>query len=263
VTNHQGAGFVDRGIVISDGVVRRPRGYWSDAVHDLLRWLERADYPLSPRLVRLDEHFEYLTYLEGADQGWPLLPFIQSLEGARAAGAFTRQLESILAAYEPPDAALWQLPETLNAGDLIQHGDLGPWNLLWDSERGDICGLIDWDLSGPGPAGYDAGNLAWFMIPMMDDVRARERGFDTPIDRAGRLRAYCDGYGVTRGEMLALIGSSQEVLRNRILSASEDGPPTYAMLKTAGIAERISDDIMFTRQWMESMREHDPHGGQG
>lgn len=261
MANSPGVGFVDRGIVVDDGVVRRPRGYWSAAVHDLLRWLDRAGFSLSPKPAGLDEQFEYLRYIEGTDQGWPLLPFIQSLDGARAAGTFARTLESILARYRPIEGTRWQSDGGTHARGPIQHGDVGPWNLLWDSARGEICGLIDWDLAGPGPAGYDAGFLAWFIIPMMDDLRAQERGFEPPIDRAGRLRAYCDGYGITRGEMLELIDSSQEEFCNRILAASEHGPPTYATLKKGGIAEQVRRDILFTHHWRDRAYEHDPHGG--
>jgi hypothetical protein len=114
--------------------------------------------------------------------------------------------------------------------------------LLWDNERGDICGIIDWDLAGPAPEGYDAGLLAWFMVPVMNDVRAYERGFDIPIDRGNRLRAYSEGYRIV---------ASQDELRNRILSASEDVSPTYAALKQLGIAERIREDILFARSWRE------------
>jgi hypothetical protein len=85
VTENHGAGLFDRGVRIADGIVRRPRGYWSNAVHDLLRWLDDAGFGLSPTPIGLDERFEYLKFIDGADKGWPLQPFIQSLEGARAA----------------------------------------------------------------------------------------------------------------------------------------------------------------------------------
>ena len=251
MTDHQGAGLVDRGIHIADGIVRRPRGYWTVAVHDLLQWLDQAGFGLAPKPAGLDERFEYVQYIDGTDQGWPLLPFIQSLKGARAAGTFARRLESTLATYEPPNGARWQSAGSVFPHGPVHHGDVGPWNLLWDSERESICGLIDWDLAGPAPEGYDAGFLAWFMVPMMDDDRAHERGFGIPIDREERLRAYCDGYGVTHGEMLDLIVSTQEELCNRILSASEGVAPTYAVLKQRGVAEQVRKDIQFTRNWIE------------
>ncbi|ULH14067.1 aminoglycoside phosphotransferase family protein (plasmid) [Deinococcus sp. KNUC1210] len=249
MSEHPGAGLFDRGIHIEDGIVRRPRGYWSTAVHDLLHWLDRAGFGLSPKPVQLDAHFEYLRFVDGADQAWPLLPLIQSLEGARAAGVFARRLESTLATYEAPERARWQLPTTTPVQGPVQHGDVGPWNLLWDSERGEICGLIDWDLAGPGPAGYDSGVLAWFMVPVMDDARAYQRGFGTPIDRAARLRAYCDGYGVSCNEMLDRVMAAQQELSNRILSASEDDPPTYAALKKLDLVEQFRGDMEFALNW--------------
>ena len=72
---------------------------------NLLQWLDHAGFGLSPTPVRLDEPFEYLQCIDGADQFWPLLPFIQSLDGARASGAFARQLQSRPAAYVSPDNA--------------------------------------------------------------------------------------------------------------------------------------------------------------
>jgi thiamine kinase-like enzyme len=132
--------------------------------------------------------------------------------------------------------------------------------LLWDSQRGDICGLIDWDLAGPAPAGYDSGFLAWFIVPVMNDDRACERGFGIPIDRADRLRAYCDGYGVSCDDMLARFVASQEEFCSRILSASEDDPPTYAALKKLGVAEQVREDMLFARNWKENGCELDPDG---
>ncbi|MGC4191766.1 MAG: phosphotransferase [Thermomicrobiales bacterium] len=202
----------------------------------------------------LDGEFEYLRFLEGSDQGWPLLPCIQQLEGARACGAFARRLESTLAAYEPADGAHWHLPDRTHPSGSIAHGDLGPWNLLWDNERGDICGLIDWDLAGPAPAGYDTGLLAWQMVPVMTDDRALARGFALPVNRSDRLAAYCDGYGASCDEMLDLVIATQDELRSRILSAAEDEPPVYAMLKKLGLAEQVRDDMRFARAWRENGR---------
>lgn len=249
MSDHPGAGLFDRGIHIADGIVRRPRGYWSISVYDLLQWLDHAGFGLSPKPVRLDEQYEYVQFIDGADQNWPLLPFIQSLDGARAAGAFARKLESTLAAYVPPEHARWQSEVTTQSRGPIQHGDVGPWNLLWDSERGEICGIIDWDLAGPAPAGYDSGILAWFMVPVMNDDRAYQRGFGTSIDREARLRAYCDGYGIGCDEMLDRVIAAQNELRNRILSASEDDPPTYAALKKIDFTERFRGDMQFALNW--------------
>jgi len=44
--------------------VRRPMNYWSPAVHDLLRYLERIDFP-APRLLRAEHGVETLTWIDG------------------------------------------------------------------------------------------------------------------------------------------------------------------------------------------------------
>jgi len=214
-----------------------------------LQWLDSTGFDLSPKPAGFDEHFEYLQFVDGADQEWPLLPFIQSLDGARAAGVFARKLESALEAYKPTEDARWQLPAATHVQGPIQHGDVGPWNLLWDSERGEVCGIIDWDLAGPAPAGYDSVILAWFMVPVMDDDRAYKRGFGRPIDREARLRAYCDGYGISCGEMLDRVISAQNELSDRILSASEDHPPIYAALKNIDQVEQFRGDMEFALDW--------------
>ncbi|WP_310583717.1 aminoglycoside phosphotransferase family protein [Deinococcus sp.] len=257
MSDHPGAGLFDRGIHIADGIVRRPRGYWSVSVYGLLQWLDSTGFGLSPKPAGLDEQFEYIHFIDGADQCHPLLPFIQSLDGARAAGAFARKLESALAAYEPSESARWQLPMTTHGQGPVQHGDVGPWNLLWDNARGEICGIIDWDLAGPAPAGYDSGILAWFMVPVMNDDRAYQRGFGTPIDREERLWAYCDGYGISCGEMLDRVIAAQNELSNRILSASEDDPPTYAALKKLDLVEQFRGDMEFALNWKNQSFERD------
>lgn len=60
-------------------------------------------------------------------------------------------------------------------GQAVQHGDLGPWNLLRGG-GGQVAGVLDWELAGPVGPLYDTGHLAWFTVPLMDDARARARG---------------------------------------------------------------------------------------
>jgi Phosphotransferase enzyme family len=74
----------------------------------------------------------------------------------------------------------------------VQHGDLGPWNLLWGAD-GQIVGVLDWELTGPASPLYDTGYLAWFTVPLMDDARARARGFPRPPERLARLNAFARG----------------------------------------------------------------------
>ena len=46
----------------------------------------------------------------------------------------------------------------------IRHGDVGPWNMLWDGDR--LVGLIDWEFAEPAPALWDFAQLAWYAVPL-------------------------------------------------------------------------------------------------
>ncbi len=49
-----------------DGTIRRPTGWWSDAVHGLLGYLEASRFDLSPRFLGTDDHGrEVLSELPG------------------------------------------------------------------------------------------------------------------------------------------------------------------------------------------------------
>ena len=80
----------------------------------------------------------------------------------------------------------------------MQHGDLGPWNLLWGSD-GEIVGVLDWEMTGSARPLYDTGHLAWFTVPLMDDSRARARGFPRPPDR---LTAFARGTRLPVSDLL-------------------------------------------------------------
>lgn len=83
----------------------------------------------------------------------------------------------------------------------MQHGDLGPWNMLWDA-LGAVPAVLDWGFAQRGDPWFDTGHLAWFIVPLMDDDRARSRDFPEPPDRAARLAAFAAGTGLREDEVL-------------------------------------------------------------
>jgi aminoglycoside phosphotransferase (APT) family kinase protein len=104
----------------------------------------------------------------------------------------------------------------------VQHGDLGPWNLLWGDD-GQVVGVLDWDFAQPGDPWYDTGHLAWFTVPLMDDGRARARGFPERPDRRGRLDAFAAGAGLSRGRLLTAAVAAQAEYERRVISRGRDG----------------------------------------
>lgn len=75
---------------------------------------------------------------------------------------------------------------------VIRHGDLGPWNSIWDGDR--LAGFIDWDFAAPGHALDDVARLAWYAVPLRPGEQLGVRR---------RLDTLCAAYGVDPAEMLS------------------------------------------------------------
>ncbi len=65
---------------------------------------------------------------------------------------------------------------------------------------------------------------------------------------------------MTCSDMLDRIVASQDEFCIRILSASEDLPPTYATLKKLGVADQMRGDILFARTWRDNGCEPEADG---
>jgi len=185
-----------------------------------------------------------LSYLAGRDQGAPFIPEIRSAEGAERLGRLAARLRDAMAGYPCPPDARWQSATGApGPGQAMQHGDLGPWNLLWGDD-GKIIGVLDWDLAEPGAARYDTGYLAWFTVPFMDDARARARGFPEPPPRRARLEAFARGTGLPPGEVLsAALGAQREYARRVV---SRTGEP-WTAFRALGFHRNAAADSEWTR----------------
>ncbi len=239
-----GAGLDDRGLVRVGDTVRRPGGEWSPSVQLLLRDLRDRGFEPAPEPLGRDERGrEVLGYLPGHDQGWPMRPHILTDAGAHDLGRLARRLREVLAACSCPPDARWQSGAGVpGPGESLQHGDLGPWNLLWD-DAGTITGVLDWDLAEPGDPWYDTGFLAWFTVPFMDDERAHARGFPAPPDRRARRDAFAAGAGVTPDELTAIVHDTQSEFARRIVT--RDG--VWRTFRERGFHENALADQRWSR----------------
>jgi aminoglycoside phosphotransferase (APT) family kinase protein len=92
----------------------------------------------------------------------------------------------------PPAAGHWRVAGRPGAADAIVHRDVAPWNLL--ERDGDIVGLVDWDLAGPGRAVADFAYLAWHLVPLHDEPTG-DGSLPPPLAaRPARLRLLADSY---------------------------------------------------------------------
>jgi hypothetical protein len=191
------------GIVRRGGEVRRPTGPWSPAVHEYLRHLEGVGFRGAPRLVAVEEGVEVLTYLEGevaADPGWEpgrghRLPAAARSEGAlRSVARLIRELHDASRDFHPAVTSYRFHPHPPGPGEIVCHGDLGPWNTVY--RQGVAYGLIDWDACRPMNPVTDLAGAAWAYVPLVPPSRLRDTGFDPLPDLARRLRIFVDAYGL-------------------------------------------------------------------
>lgn len=208
---------------VGDTVVRHARP-WTPAVHDLLRHLEKVNFPYSPRVLGLDpEGNEVLTYFDGVSgkAGWA--PVV-STKGLRAFAHLLRSYHDAVAGYRP-DGMSWAVTdEAVNDDEVICHGDFAPWNMVW---RGDQpVGIIDWDMAGPHPPLYDIVYALEFTTPFRGDEEClRWLAYPEAPDRRRRMEIFAEAYGLasTAGLYEAVLEVQQQRMDNvRLLAERGD-----------------------------------------
>jgi Ser/Thr protein kinase RdoA (MazF antagonist) len=204
------------GVVRVGGTVRRPASPASPVVRALLRHLAAAGFAEAPRVLGVDARGrDVLGFIAGAvaaDPAWrPGLPAYwpdwlraEGLLGAH--GDLVRRLHAAAAGFRT-DFAGWRAFRGRQApGQIVGHGDLGPWNTVY--ARGRPVGVIDWDHVRPIEPMVDFGLAAWAYTPLGDD-----RFPDAPR----RLRRFCAAYGVTDPEtVLDAVQQGRLLLTERI-----------------------------------------------
>ncbi len=175
--------------VTDDGVVRRPAGPWTPAVHSLLRHFEDVGFDGAPRALGVENEHELLSYVAGEVSDDPddrVLPLV---------GALVRRMHDAQAGFEPPIDAAWQaMPGAVRGPDeVICHNDVLRGNVLFHGTE--PVALIDWELAAPGPRAVDLAAAASHWVPLRADADAASQGLPTHRRRE-RLRLLLDGYGV-------------------------------------------------------------------
>lgn len=188
-------GSVAASVVRVGDTVRRSTERWSPAVHLLLQHLEAVGFDGAPRFLGIDDKGrETLSWIEGTPSTRPWPDELRTDDGLRQLGSMLRRFHDAVAAFAPPaNVEWWTGTRAVGEGQIVIHGDLGPWNILW--RDGEPVAFIDWDFAEPESPFTDLAELACFVTPMRDDAHCVECGFHAPPDRRRRLRVFCDAYG--------------------------------------------------------------------
>jgi hypothetical protein len=232
--------------------IRRPVRRWTPAVHALLRHLEAVGFAGTPRVLGIDDQGrEVLSLLPGevARRPWP--PVIRQRRGIVALARLLRAYHDAVSGFVPPPDAEWHVPGVRwQPGQIIRHGDLGPWNSVWHGGR--LIGLIDWDFAEPGRPIEDVAQLAWYLVPLRGEAHWREAGFRRRPDLRARLATLCGAYGTMPVAVLDAVRALQSEEMRRTEELARRGVEPWVAFAAGGDVEKVGRE----QEWLATQREH-------
>jgi hypothetical protein len=252
-------GRMTSGIIRRGERIWRPMGPWTPAVHEYLRHLETAGFGGAPRVLGTEGEFEVLTYIDGevaADPHWrpghehQLPGYAKTRESLRASAVLLRQLHDAAAGFVPEHTSYRFHPHPPLPGEIICHGDLGPWNTVYFGgpckQAQPVCSadlspqnalpvaFIDFDGAGPARTLTDLASAAWSFVPLAPWA----------TDMADRLADFVTAYGLADPAVIL-----PELARCRLSSAAmiEEIAPDVP-----GMADKL-EHLAGELRWIESV----------
>jgi hypothetical protein len=241
----------DRPVVRRGATVGHPVPPWTPAVHALLDHLRHTGFRYAPRVLGVDGGQEVLTYIEGESgaDGWAK---VVDERGLVAAGRLLRAYHDAVTGWRPEPPPVWFTGRsgTGGPGELVCHGDFGPWNIVW---RGtEPVGLLDWEYAHPAPPRHDVAYALEYLAPFRDDGTCRRWvRYPGPPDRRRRIELFATAYGLSSVDGLVdeVIAVQREVLA-RVERLAAVGHPRQVALVAAGERARLQGSI----DWSEANR---------
>ncbi|MFE6900566.1 phosphotransferase [Streptomyces sp. NPDC057717] len=246
-------GATDKGSVTTvrriGETIRRPVGEWTPAVHALLTHLESVGFTRAPRVIGTDGANEVLSLLRGEPAFSPWPSALRSTVGICELASWLRDYHDAVRDFRPPADARWQGQESeWRPGMVIRHGDLGPWNSIWNGDR--LAGFIDWDFAAPGHALDDLAQLAWYAVPLRPIEQQRRAPIAGGHALRSRLNALCAAYRARPAGVLDALDAVQTREAERIERLGGRGHEPWAMFLARGDAA----EMVAERSWLRSER---------
>jgi hypothetical protein len=229
--------------------VRRPLGPWAASVDALLFHLETKGFP-SPRVLGVEGDTEILTWIEGESgaAGWAK---VVPEGGLRQWGRFLRTYHDAVADFLPATESIWSSGSgTCGDGEIVCHGDFGPWNAVWQGDE--VVGLIDWDHARPAPFLFDVAYGLEYVAPFRSDSECiRDMGYTGPPDRRRRIEIFCEGYGIAvPDDVIERVAQQQRQTNRTVLKLAAEGVEPQASWVREGHLAEFAERVRFT----ESLR---------
>jgi hypothetical protein len=175
-----------------DGTARRPFQRWTPAVHAFLHHLRSVGVAEVPLPLGVDEDGREVVEWIPGDPG-PGWANVVPDDGLRAMARLLRRLHDASRGFVLPEGMSWADVTAPPSGEVVCHGDFGPWNIAWRDGR--PVGVFDWDLAYAGDPMDDVAYALDYVAPFRTDELAVEwLCYPGPPDRAARIRTFWEAY---------------------------------------------------------------------
>ena len=183
-------GNVADAVVRVDDTVRKPQTAATTAVRTLLGALEDASIDGVPRFLGLDEKDRQIfSFVEGST-AIPATMWTDDVTLTSAARLLRRIHDATVPLVGTDHAWDYAYPDATQH-EVIGHSDFAPYNMTFGSD-GSVIGVFDFDLAGPAPRIRDLAYLAWWLVPLGQQVAAMQTDLAT---QSQRLKQLCATYG--------------------------------------------------------------------
>jgi hypothetical protein len=228
--------------------VRRPTGYWTPAVHDLLLHLEASGFVESPRALGTDERGrEVLSFIDGettARGPWP--SWVWAEDTLVQAGRLLRRYHQAVATFSRTRRRWLAGPASVSPNQVVCHNDFAPYNVVYRNGR--LVGMIDWDWAGPAAPEWDLAMAAFAWVPLFDPAIAARLEPRPPTDIGARLRLLLDSYGLPDREgFVTLVADRVEASVEGIKALADRGWARYATLIDTGHVTAMAGAVAYLR----------------
>ncbi len=230
--------------------VHRPAHRWTPAVHALLDHLASVGFRYAPRAYGVTGGAEVVSFIPGRSgpDGWAS---VVCPTGLANFARLLRDYHDAVRGWVPPPGTRWATSGGApggggreggapGAGELVCHGDFGPWNVVWEPARPEVpVGLIDWDMAQPAPALHDIGYGLEYSVPFRTDEEAvRWLRYPAAPDRRRRLEAFATAYGLTSldGLVDAVAAQQRRTLAGCRALAAEGVEPQATWVRDGALA---------------------------
>jgi aminoglycoside phosphotransferase (APT) family kinase protein len=160
-----------------------------------------------------------------------------------------RRYHDIVADCRPPADSVWS--DSIGgcaSGEIVCHGDFGPWNGVWQGHE--PVGLIDWD-ADPQPSSSDLCYALEYTAPFRNnDECVRWLGYPAAPDRRRRIEVFCDAYGIdVPKDVVDQVVKEQESVMGRCERLARRGIEPQATWVRQGYLETLRARI----EWSTSL----------